>query len=167
MGGGTGTGASPVIARIARELGILTVGVVTKPFQFEGQRRFAWQDAMAAELKAALAAITVSPGQSLAGTYTTTDPAQCDTENRLFTNPGASTFPKGITSICFERGIGEPPEPPTPISLSTGYLHYYRPVDVVRDGRWPVRDLCLLGTVAVVFWTIGLLIFRRKDIPVA
>ena len=39
MGGGTGTGASPVIARIARELGILTVGVVTKPFQFEGQRR--------------------------------------------------------------------------------------------------------------------------------
>src|SRR6187399_2042753 len=39
MGGGTGTGASPVIARVAKELGILTVGVVTKPFQFEGQRR--------------------------------------------------------------------------------------------------------------------------------
>ena len=39
MGGGTGTGAAPVIARAARELGILTVGVVTKPFQFEGQRR--------------------------------------------------------------------------------------------------------------------------------
>src|SRR5690348_10989274 len=39
MGGGTGTGASPVVARVARELGILTVGVVTKPFQFEGQRR--------------------------------------------------------------------------------------------------------------------------------
>ena len=36
MGGGTGTGAAPVIARAAREMGILTVGVVTKPFQFEG-----------------------------------------------------------------------------------------------------------------------------------
>ena len=39
MGGGTGTGAAPVVARIARELGALTVGVVTKPFQFEGNRR--------------------------------------------------------------------------------------------------------------------------------
>ncbi|MGM0556248.1 MAG: cell division protein FtsZ, partial [Myxococcota bacterium] len=39
MGGGTGTGAAPVIASIARELGALTVGVVTKPFQFEGRRR--------------------------------------------------------------------------------------------------------------------------------
>ena len=36
MGGGTGTGAAPVIARIAKEMGILTVGVVTKPFEFEG-----------------------------------------------------------------------------------------------------------------------------------
>ena len=39
MGGGTGTGAAPVIAKTAREMGILTVGVVTKPFHFEGQRR--------------------------------------------------------------------------------------------------------------------------------
>src|SRR5207253_5229608 len=39
MGGGTGTGASPVIAQIAREVGALTVGVVTKPFTFEGARR--------------------------------------------------------------------------------------------------------------------------------
>jgi cell division protein FtsZ len=39
MGGGTGTGAAPVIARVAKDLGILTVGVVTKPFEFEGQRR--------------------------------------------------------------------------------------------------------------------------------
>src|SRR3954465_13386015 len=39
MGGGTGTGAAPVVARVAREMGILTVGVVTKPFQFEGSRR--------------------------------------------------------------------------------------------------------------------------------
>ena len=39
MGGGTGTGASPVIARIAKELGCLTVGIVTKPFSFEGRKR--------------------------------------------------------------------------------------------------------------------------------
>jgi cell division protein FtsZ len=39
MGGGTGTGAAPVIARAAREMGILTVGVVTKPFHFESGRR--------------------------------------------------------------------------------------------------------------------------------
>ena len=39
MGGGTGTGAASVIAEIARELGILTVGIVTKPFAFEGKRR--------------------------------------------------------------------------------------------------------------------------------
>src|SRR5271157_2011773 len=39
MGGGTGTGAAPIIARVAKELGVLTVAVVTKPFEFEGQRR--------------------------------------------------------------------------------------------------------------------------------
>jgi ABC-type transport system involved in multi-copper enzyme maturation permease subunit len=48
-----------------------------------------------------------------------------------------------------------------------GFLHYYRPVDIVREGRWPVRDLCLLGSVAVVTWTAGLFIFRRNEIPVA
>ena len=39
MGGGTGTGAAPIIAKAAREMGILTVGVVTKPFSFEGAKR--------------------------------------------------------------------------------------------------------------------------------
>ena len=39
MGGGTGTGAAPIVADIAKELGVLTVGVVTKPFRFEGMRR--------------------------------------------------------------------------------------------------------------------------------
>ena len=43
MGGGTGTGASPVVARIAKELGILTVGVVTKPFEMEGKRKIKTQ----------------------------------------------------------------------------------------------------------------------------
>jgi cell division protein FtsZ len=52
MGGGTGTGAAPVIARVAKEMGILTVGVVTKPFDFEGNRRLKAADAGLAELEA-------------------------------------------------------------------------------------------------------------------
>jgi cell division protein FtsZ len=51
MGGGTGTGAASVIARVAREMGILTVGVVTKPFEFEGNRRAKQADAGVAELE--------------------------------------------------------------------------------------------------------------------
>src|SRR5205085_3311764 len=50
MGGGTGTGAAPIIAKTAREHGILTVGVVTKPFQFEGQRRMRIADGGITEL---------------------------------------------------------------------------------------------------------------------
>ena len=51
MGGGTGTGAAPVIARVAKEMGILTVGVVTKPFEFEGNRRMKAADNGVAELE--------------------------------------------------------------------------------------------------------------------
>ena len=51
MGGGTGTGAAPIVARVAKEMGILTVGVVTKPFEFEGPRRSRQADAGAAELE--------------------------------------------------------------------------------------------------------------------
>ena len=50
MGGGTGTGAAPVIAKTAREMGILTVGVVTKPFHFEGARRMRTAEAGISEL---------------------------------------------------------------------------------------------------------------------
>jgi cell division protein FtsZ len=52
MGGGTGTGGAPVIARVAKEMGILTVGVVTKPFEFEGNRRMKAADAGVQELEA-------------------------------------------------------------------------------------------------------------------
>jgi len=52
MGGGTGTGAAPIIAKVAKEMGILTVGVVTKPFEFEGSRRMKAADAGLAELEA-------------------------------------------------------------------------------------------------------------------
>jgi cell division protein FtsZ len=65
MGGGTGTGAAPVIARIAREMGILTVGVVTKPFHFEGQRRMRLAEAGIAELQNAVDTLIVIPNQNL------------------------------------------------------------------------------------------------------
>jgi cell division protein FtsZ len=65
MGGGTGTGAAPVIARIARELGILTIGVVTKPFHFEGQRRMRFAEAGIAELLRAVDTLLVIPNQNL------------------------------------------------------------------------------------------------------
>ena len=65
MGGGTGTGAAPVIARAARELGILTVGVVTKPFQFEGQRRMRVAEDGITELQQNVDTLIVIPNQNL------------------------------------------------------------------------------------------------------
>src|SRR5246127_5030767 len=65
MGGGTGTGAAPVIARAARELGILTVGVVTKPFHFEGQRRMRFAEAGIAEMLKVVDTLIIIPNQNL------------------------------------------------------------------------------------------------------
>ena len=65
MGGGTGTGAAPAIARVARDMGILTVGVVTKPFQFEGHRRMRMAEAGIAELNEAVDTLIVIPNQNL------------------------------------------------------------------------------------------------------
>jgi cell division protein FtsZ len=65
MGGGTGTGSAPVIARIARELGALTVGVVTKPFQFEGRRRMTQAEEGLRELKNAVDTLITIPNQRL------------------------------------------------------------------------------------------------------
>jgi cell division protein FtsZ len=65
MGGGTGTGAAPVIARAAREMGILTVGVVTKPFHFEGGRRMKVAEAGIADLQKAVDTLIIIPNQNL------------------------------------------------------------------------------------------------------
>ncbi|NKC32189.1 cell division protein FtsZ [Falsiroseomonas selenitidurans] len=65
MGGGTGTGAAPVIARMARERGILTVGVVTKPFDFEGPKRRKAADAGIEELQQFVDTLIVIPNQNL------------------------------------------------------------------------------------------------------
>src|SRR5579862_3610090 len=65
MGGGTGTGAAPIIARAAREMGILTVGVVTKPFHFEGGRRMRVAEAGIIELQRSVDTLIVIPNQNL------------------------------------------------------------------------------------------------------
>lgn len=65
MGGGTGTGAAPVIARVAKEMGILTVGVVTKPFEFEGKRRCTQADHGVAELEANVDSLIVVLNEKL------------------------------------------------------------------------------------------------------
>ncbi len=65
MGGGTGTGAAPVIARAAREQGILTVGVVTKPFHFEGQHRMRIADQGIEELEQFVDTLIIIPNQNL------------------------------------------------------------------------------------------------------
>ena len=65
MGGGTGTGAAPIIAKAAKDRGILTVGVVTKPFSFEGQRRMAQADEGISALQAYVDTLIVIPNQNL------------------------------------------------------------------------------------------------------
>jgi len=65
MGGGTGTGAAPVVARCAKEAGILTVGVVTKPFQFEGVRRMRVAEAGITELHKVVDTLLIIPNQNL------------------------------------------------------------------------------------------------------
>ena len=65
MGGGTGTGAAPIVARVAREMGILTVGVVTKPFSFEGPRRMRQAEAGIEELSQFVDSLIVIPNERL------------------------------------------------------------------------------------------------------
>ena len=65
MGGGTGTGAAPVVAQIAKELGILTVGIVTKPFAFEGRRRMIQAEEGIEQLRAHVDSLIVIPNERL------------------------------------------------------------------------------------------------------
>ena len=65
MGGGTGTGAAPIIAQAARELGVLTVGVVTKPFQFEGTKRMRQAEEGVVALQKVVDTLIIIPNQNL------------------------------------------------------------------------------------------------------
>ena len=65
MGGGTGTGGAPVIAEVAKQMGILTVGVVTRPFSFEGRKRMTIADAGIAQLKERVDSLIIVPNEKL------------------------------------------------------------------------------------------------------
>lgn len=102
MGGGTGTGAAPVIARAARELGILTVAVVTKPFSFEGARRMRQAEQGIEELQQMADTVIVIPNQNLfriATERTTLQDAFKMADNVLYQGV------RGITDLMLENGI--------------------------------------------------------------
>jgi len=102
MGGGTGTGAAPVIARMAREKGILTVGVVTKPFEFEGRRRAEAADRGIRELQQHVDTLIIIPNQNLfrmANERTTWKDAFKMADNVLYMGV------RGITDLMMTRGL--------------------------------------------------------------
>jgi len=102
MGGGTGTGAAPVIARAAREKGILTVGVVTKPFQFEGGRRLAIAEAGIRALRDNVDTLIIIPNQNLfrVATEKTTFPDACAMADDVL-HAGV----RGITDLMVMPGL--------------------------------------------------------------
>ncbi len=102
MGGGTGTGAAPVIAKAAREMGILTVGVVTKPFQFEGAKRMAQAEYGVEELQRVVDTLIIIPNQNLfrlANEKTTFTEAFSMADDVLYQGV------KGVTDLMVRPGI--------------------------------------------------------------
>ncbi len=102
MGGGTGTGAAPVIARAAREQGILTVGVVTKPFQFEGQNRMVTAERGISQLAGHVDTLIVIPNQNLfriANEKTTFADAFAMADQVLYSGVA------GITDLMVKEGL--------------------------------------------------------------
>ena len=102
MGGGTGTGAAPIIAKAAREMGVLTVGVVTKPFQFEGSRRMRQAEAGVDELQSHVDTLIIIPNQNLfrlANEKTTFTEAFALADDVLYQGV------KGVTDLMVRPGI--------------------------------------------------------------
>ena len=102
MGGGTGTGAAPIIAKAAREMGILTVGVVTKPFQFEGSRRMKQAEGGVDELQKHVDTLIIIPNQNLfrlANEKTTFTEAFALADDVLYQGV------KGVTDLMVRPGI--------------------------------------------------------------
>jgi cell division protein FtsZ len=102
MGGGTGTGAAPVIAKAARDKGILTVGVVTKPFSFEGARRGRSADAGIAELQAHVDTLIVIPNQNL---FRIANPNTTFKEAFLMADEVLQQGVRGITDLMVMPGL--------------------------------------------------------------
>ena len=102
MGGGTGTGAAPIIAQAARELGILTVGVITKPFQFEGGKRARQAEEGVEELQKMVDTLIIIPNQNLfriANEKTTFTEAFSMADDVLYQGV------KGVTDLMVRPGI--------------------------------------------------------------
>jgi len=102
MGGGTGTGAAPIIAQAARELGVLTVGVVTKPFQFEGAKRMKQAEDGIAALQKVVDTLIIIPNQNLfrlANERTTFTDAFAMADDVLYQGV------KGVTDLMVRPGL--------------------------------------------------------------
>jgi cell division protein FtsZ len=102
MGGGTGTGAAPIIAQAARELGVLTVGVVTKPFQFEGHKRMRQAEEGIEALQKVVDTLIIIPNQNLfrlANDRTTFTEAFAMADNVLYQGV------KGISDLMVRPGL--------------------------------------------------------------
>ena len=102
MGGGTGTGAAPIIAQAAREMGILTVGVVTKPFQFEGKKRMVQADDGVEALQKVVDTLIIIPNQNLfriANEKTTFTEAFAMADDVLYQGV------KGVTDLMVRPGL--------------------------------------------------------------
>lgn len=102
MGGGTGTGAAPVIAQAAREMNILTVGVVTKPFLFEGSRRMRSADSGIAELQQHVDTLIVIPNQNL---FLVANPNTTFKEAFLLADEVLQQGVRGITDLMVMPGL--------------------------------------------------------------
>jgi cell division protein FtsZ len=102
MGGGTGTGAAPVIAKAARDRGILTVGVVTKPFAFEGARRGRSADAGIAELQQHVDTLIVIPNQNL---FRIANPNTTFKEAFIMADEVLQQGVRGITDLMVMPGL--------------------------------------------------------------
>ena len=102
MGGGTGTGAAPVIAKAARDRGILTVGVVTKPFSFEGSRRMKAAEAGIAELQKHVDTLIVIPNQNL---FLIANPSTTFKEAFAMADEVLQQGVRGITDLMVMPGL--------------------------------------------------------------
>ena len=102
MGGGTGTGAAPIIAKAARDRGILTVGVVTKPFSFEGLRRGRSADAGIAELQQHVDTLIVIPNQNL---FRIANPNTTFKEAFMMADEVLQQGVRGITDLMVMPGL--------------------------------------------------------------
>ncbi|HEX8642426.1 MAG TPA: cell division protein FtsZ [Allosphingosinicella sp.] len=102
MGGGTGTGAAPVIAKAARDKGILTVGVVTKPFSFEGQRRMRSAESGITELQQHVDTLIVIPNQNL---FRIANPNTTFKEAFMMADEVLQQGVRGITDLMVMPGL--------------------------------------------------------------